>query len=88
MPTVVSYLHSNAYRIKANGAPGENQVYNRLTREWEEPDADEKELLLGYLPGDTAAPGISDEERAIRLGRVLDGNVMRWLGAYLYASQE
>ena len=39
-------------------------------------------------PGDTATPGISDEERAIRLGRALDANVMRYLGAYLYASQE
>ena len=56
--------------------------------QWEEPDAYEKELLLGYLPGDTAAPGISDEERAIQLGRALDANVMRCLGAYLYASQE
>ena len=88
MPTVVSYLHSNAFRTKESGAPGEGQVYNRITRVWEEPDADEKELLLGYSPGDTAAPGVSDEERAIRLGRALDGNVMRWLGAYLYACQE
>ena len=88
MPTVVSYLHSNAFRAKHNGAPGEGQIYNRLSGQWEEPDADEKELLLGYLPGDTAAPGISDEERAIRLGRALDANVMRYLGAYLYASQE
>ena len=42
MPTVVSYLHSNAFRTKENGTPGEGQVYNRLTREWEEPDAEEK----------------------------------------------
>ena len=63
-------------------------MYNRLSMEWEEPDAEEKELLLGYLPGDTAALGVSDEERAIRLGRALDGNVMRWLGAYLHASQK
>ena len=88
MPTVVSYLHSNAFRAKHNGEPGEGQVYNGLPGQWEEPDADEKELLLGYLPGDTAAPGISDKERAIRLGRALDANVMRYLGTYLYASQE
>ena len=87
MPTVVSYLHSNAFRAKDNGALGEGQVFNRITREWEEPDVEDKELLLGYLPGDTAAPGISDEEKAIRLGMALDGNVIRWLRAYLYASQ-
>ena len=28
MPTVVSYLGSNAFRAKANGAPGEGQVFN------------------------------------------------------------
>ena len=54
---------------------------------WEEPDVEEKELLLGYTLGDTAAAGVSDEDRAVRLGRALDGTTMRWLGAILYASQ-
>ena len=31
MPTVVSYLNSNAYRTKDNGNPGEGQLYNTLT---------------------------------------------------------
>ena len=87
MPTVVSYLHSNAFRPKANGHPGEGEVFNTISLEWEEPDAEEKELLLGYAPGDTAAAGVTEEERAIRLGRALEGNTMRWLGAYLHASQ-
>ena len=86
MPTVVSYLLSNAYRQKESGAPGEGQVYNTISRIWEEPDADEKEQLLGYTPGDTATLGVSDEDRAIRLGRALDGNTMRSLGAILHAS--
>ena len=55
--------------------------------EWEEPDAEEKEMLLGYAAGDTFAPGVTESERAIRLGRALEGNPMRWLGAYLHASQ-
>ena len=87
MPTVVSYLLSNAYRQKESGAPGEGQVYNTVSNTWEEPDADEKEQLLGYTPGDTVTLGVTDDERAIRLGRALDGHTMRWLGAILHASQ-
>ena len=62
-------------------------MFNKHSNEWEELDAEEKEQLLGYTPGDTAAPGVSDEDRSIRLGRALDGNTMRWLGAILHASQ-
>ena len=87
MPTVVSYLHSNAYRPKDNGTPGEGEVFKTDTNVWEEPDAEEKELLLGYTLGDTTAVGVSDEDRAVRLGRALDGTTMRWLGAILHASQ-
>ena len=87
MPTVVSFLLSNAYRTKDNGTLGEGQLYNTNTDEWEEPDAEEKEQLLGYTPGDTITPGVSDEDRSIRLGRALDGHTMRWLGAILHASQ-
>ena len=87
MPTVVSYLHSNAFRPKENGNPGEGEVFNTISLEWEEPDAEEKEMLLGYAAGDTLAPGVTESERAIRLGRALEGNTMRWLGAYLHASQ-
>ena len=87
MPTVVSYLHSNAFRPKESGNQGEGEVFNIISLAWEEPDAEEKELLLGYASGDTAAAGVTEEERAIRLGRALEGNTMRWLGAYLHASQ-
>ena len=87
MPTVVSYLRSNAYRPKDNGTPGEGEVFNTETNVWEEPDADEKELLLDYTLGDTMAAGVSDEDRTVRLGRALDGTTMRWLGAIPHASQ-
>ena len=86
MPTIVSYLESNAFRSKPCGAPGEGQVYNIITETWEEPDAEEKESLLGFMRGDTAAPGVTEDQRAIRLGRALDGHTMRWLGAFLHAS--
>ena len=87
MPTVVSYLRSNAFRPKENGNLGEGEVFNTISLEWEELDAEEKEMLLGYAAGDTSAPGVTETERAIRLGRALEGNTMRWLGAYLHASQ-
>ena len=39
MPTVVSYLHSNAFKKRKMGHQGKD---NKLTREWEEPDAEYK----------------------------------------------
>ena len=63
------------------------QVFNMVSNKWEEPDAEEKEMLLGFNRGDTAAMGVSDEDRSIRIGRALDANTMRWLGAILHASQ-
>ena len=62
-------------------------MYNLHTNIWEEPDAIEKEILLGFHAGDTATPGITEDQRAVRLGRALDGHTMRWLGAFLHASQ-
>ena len=87
MPTVVSYLGSRAFRPKENGNPGEGEVFNTKSNLWEEPDAEEKEQLMGYTPRDTTAAGVSEADRAIRLGRALEGNTMLWLGAYLHASQ-
>ena len=87
MPTVISYLRSRAFRPKEDGTPGEGEVFNTITLEWEEPDVEEKEQLLGMAKGSTETPGVTEVERAIRLGRALDATTMRWLGAYLHASQ-
>ena len=43
MPTMVSYIKSNAYRPKSDGEPGEGEVFNLAREEWEEPDCREKE---------------------------------------------
>ena len=77
MPTVVSYLQSNAFRAKANDSLGEGQVFNIQTDQSEEPDVREKELLLGFQAHDTAAPGVTTDARAIRIGRALDANTVR-----------
>ena len=87
MPTVVSYLHSNAFRPEENGNLGEGEVFNTVSLEWEEPNTEEKEGLLGFGASNTAAPEITEADRAIRLGRALEGHTMRWLGAFLHASQ-
>ena len=87
MPTIVSYLRSNAFRPKSSGSPGEGEVFNIHTNMWEELDAEEKGGLMGFQRGDTAAPSITEEQRAIRLDRALDRTTMRWLGAFLHASQ-
>ena len=42
MPTIVSYLESNAFKAKDNGALGEGQVFNIISKIWEEPDTEEK----------------------------------------------
>ena len=88
LPTLVSYLQSNAFRGKVNGAPGEGRVFNSHTRIYEEPDVTEKEMLLGFQPNSTYTPGVSREQRAIRLGRALDGSTMAWFGAFLQASHK
>ena len=88
MPTIVSYLGNNAFRAKANGDPGEGQLFNLHTNTWEEPDVNEKEMLLGFEPNSTNTPGISRDQRAIRLGRALDSTTMRWLGAFLQVAHK
>ena len=88
MPTVVSFLRSNAYRPKPDGSPGEGEVYNVIYERWEEPSIGEKEKLMGYNEGDTAAEGVTEAQRAVRLGRALNGHTMRWFGAFLGAAQK
>ena len=88
LPTLVSYLQSNAFRRKANGSLGEGQIFNITTRVYEEPDVIEKEMLLGFQPNSTYVAGVSREQRAIRLGRAQDGSTMAWLGAFLHASNK
>ena len=56
MPTVVSFIRSNAYRTKANGEPGEGEVFNLAREEWKEPNCQEKEQMMGYMANETECP--------------------------------
>lgn len=56
MPTVVSYLRTNAFRPKDNGRTREGEVFNIITDLWEELGAEEKKCLLGFQRGDARYP--------------------------------
>ena len=43
---------------------------------------------MGYKPDATKGGLATISERAKRLKRAMDANTMRWLGAFLFASQE
>ena len=57
MPTVVSYIRSNAYRPKTDGEPGEADVFNLARENSEEPDCREKEQMMGYMADKTKCAG-------------------------------
>ena len=69
MPTVVSYIKSNAYRPKTDGELGEGEVFNLAREEWEEPDCHEKEQMMGYMADERECQGASEAERSMRLDR-------------------
>ena len=88
MPIVVSLSHSNAFRPKEDGSPGEGQVFNVIYNRWEEPAVGEKEMMLGYHEGDRGATEFTEAQRDIRLRCALDGHTMRRFGAFLAAAQK
>ena len=80
--------HSNAFRPTEDGSPREGQVFNVIYNRWEEPSVGEKKMMLCYQEGDTTAAKVTKAQRAIRLGRALDGHTMRWFGAFLAAARK
>ena len=51
MPTMVSYLRTNAYRPKSNSL-GEGEVFNVYTDTWEESDVGEKKHFVDSSAGE------------------------------------
>ena len=86
LPTIVTYPGSFAFRRRANGRPGEGQLWDKVSHNWIEPTLREKEQLMGYNIDDTKGGLATDAERASRLGQAMDGNTLRWMGAYLSAA--
>ncbi len=44
---------------------------------WTEPTAEEREFALGYLPGSTAAEGVTEQQRRKALGQCIDANALQ-----------
>ena len=88
MPTIVSFRKSHAFRMHENGKPGEGMLWNKHTKRFEEPTIEEKEQLLGFNVGDTKGGLATPIQRSERIGRAMDANTMKWLGAFLYAQHE
>ena len=46
----------------------------------------EKVSLMAYRAGKIETPGVTPDQRSLLLGGAMEGNTMRWLGAFLKAS--
>ena len=86
LPTIVSYPGSFAFRRRVNGTPGEGQLWDAANHNWIEPTLREKEQLMGYRVDDTRGGLATVSERVVRLGQAMDGNTLKWMGAYLSAA--
>jgi site-specific DNA-cytosine methylase len=82
-PTLVATAQSFAFRRQEGGPhprrPGLGMIYDPELRGWMEPTADERELIMGMLPGSTRAPGIGEDQRRAAIGSAIDVRAYRWL---------
>ena len=72
-PTFVSFPQSRAFKP---GQPGAIQLPDGG---WDEPTATEREIAMGYIKGDTRAPGLTNRHRCGMLGRCIDMNTLQSL---------
>ena len=72
LPTLVSFPNSNNYRGTKPGV-----IYDTSTHSNTEPNATERERLLGYLAGTTAAPDITEAQRFQLTGQCMDANTLK-----------
>lgn len=54
-------------------------VYDRNAREWQEPNANERERIMGMLPGSTRAFNVCEQERRRLIGSAVDVRGYTWL---------
>jgi site-specific DNA-cytosine methylase len=80
---LVSTPQSFAFRRQEGGPipgrPGPGMVYDPEMRGWMEPTADERELIMGLLPGSTRAPGAGEDQRRAAIGSAIDVRAYSWL---------
>ena len=80
LPTLMSFQSSHAFR---DNGPG--MILNIRTNQLREPTATERERAMGYSPGTTAAPGISEQQRCAALGNCMDSYAMQSIMAICMA---
>ena len=51
------------------------------------PSIGEKEQMTGYGIDATKTGHVTIHQRSTRIGQAMDGNTMRWLGAFIFATQ-
>jgi site-specific DNA-cytosine methylase len=82
-PNLVATAQTFAFRRQEGGPhpgrPGPRMIHDPELRGWMEPTADERELIMGMLPGSTRAPGIEEDQRRAAIGSAIDVRAYRWL---------
>ena len=73
-PTLVTYHGSRAFRL---GCPG--AVYDQVAGAWDEPNVEERERILGYVTGATAAATLSEHDRRVITGNCMDQRALAGL---------
>jgi hypothetical protein len=81
-PTLVSFARS--YAFKDNG-PG--LIWDSITQEMVEPNADERERAMGFPTSTTNVHGISEQQRRFLLGQAMDLNCLTWVVSLVVAEQ-
>jgi hypothetical protein len=79
-PTLVSFARS--YAFKDNG-PG--LVWDSITQEMVESNADERERAMGFPTGTTNVHGISEQQWRFLLGQAMDLNCLTWVVSLVVA---
>jgi site-specific DNA-cytosine methylase len=82
-PTLVATAQSFAFRQQEGGPnpgrPEPGMIYDPELRGWMELTADERELIMGMLPGSTRALGIGEDQRWAAIGEAIDVRAYRRL---------
>ena len=76
LPKFVCYPKSHKFRLHRGRPALGLLINNNVLRE---PIADVREVLMGFSGGDTAAPGLSEEQRRHLLGQCIDINLLSGL---------
>jgi hypothetical protein len=81
-PTLVSFAHLYAFKDNESGL-----VWNSITQEMVEPNADERKKAMGFPTSTTNVNGISEQQRRFLLGQAMDLNYLIWVVSLVVAEQ-